>query len=151
MQRERIRKIIVCCFMAVCAISGCGEQKADHASFYLQAPAHVKEEPEPYFTVDAKVTADQPGELYSYRAVYEMPDGEKLKEVFMPEEEECVTEYVPDFDRYICESKDGKKRASTAIGAGFKNKEWYAFLSRADSVSGDCPGFDFKCGYLSVR
>lgn len=134
MQRERIRKIIGC-FIAICALTGCGDKKADHTAFSLQVPEHVKEEPEPYFTVDAEVTANQPEELYSYRAVYEMPDGEKLKEVFMPEEEDCVTEYAADFDRYDCNSKDGKKRASTAMGITFRNTEYsyyYALLLTGD-------------------
>lgn len=134
MQRERIRKIIGC-FIAACVISGCGGKKTENTVLSLQAPAHVKEESAPYFTVDAEVTTDQPKELYSYRAAYEMPDGDKLKDVFMPEEEECVTEYVPEFDRYVCESKDGKKRASTAIGTSFQNKEYsyyYALLLTSD-------------------
>lgn len=134
MQRERIRKIIGC-FIAICALTGCGDKKANHTAFSLQVPEHVKEESEPYFTVDAEVTANQPEELYSYRAVYEMPDGDKLKEVFMPEEEECVTEYDADFDRYICNSKDEKKRASTAMGTTFRNTEYsyyYALLVTSD-------------------
>ncbi|MCM1258382.1 MAG: hypothetical protein NC307_11090 [Roseburia sp.] len=133
MKNKRIGKVILC-LLAVCTMSGCGDKKTEHNGISQQAPEHMKEELEPYLNVDAEVAADQPEELYSYQATHVMPDGEKLKEAFMPEEE-CDTEYDAEFDRYNCRSKDGKKRASTVLGARFSDQEYsyyYVLTSTGD-------------------
>lgn len=134
MQGEKVFRAVLCSIF-VCAMLGCGENVQSDTAIPEETPKHISKVLDSYVVVNADVVMGQPEELYSYTAVYDVPDENRLKEVFMPNEAEVVTERIPEQWRYICESADGTKRASTAAGIYYMDNEYsyyYVLLSTGD-------------------
>lgn len=116
-------------------LAGCGREKEEVSTALQSVPTHITMTLEPYVTVDADVMVQQPDMLYSYTAKLDFPNESRLREVFMPDEHSVQTESSPKEGRYVCATEDGTKRASTAAGVTFHNKDYisyYVLLSTGD-------------------
>ena len=84
--RKRKALAAVWSSICLCIFSGCGESAQSLTTGTEDTPEHISQELCAYITVDADVTVEQPEQLYTYTALYDVLDAERLKEIFMPDE-----------------------------------------------------------------
>lgn len=111
------RSILIIIFIAMISLclSGCGKEE----KVYMQReeiPEHVTAELDENLKLDADVVADMPDKLYTYTASSYRPDGQLLKDVFFPDEDDVVMESIPqeNYFVYTCRSADGSRYATTS-------------------------------------
>lgn len=122
--RKRKALAAVWSSICLCIFSGCGESAQSLTTGTEDTPEHISQELCAYITVDADVTVEQPEQLYTYTALYDVLDAERLKEIFMPDEADAVMDAMPEFENYTCMTADGTKRASMAAGIIYTDKPY---------------------------